>query len=106
MSGSSDPPPLSAATVAELWAQARALADLAQREISPPHLRRALVVLAVAGSGGDLAGFEAEAQRLQRIAVWLGLDPEPLFAAASAIVAAEDEPARGALVIAGQAALR
>jgi hypothetical protein len=89
---------LESATVAELWRHARALAELGAREHSPPHARRALVTLAVAGSGGDAAGFEAEVVAVHRSLRLLGLDPVPLFDAASALLAEDDHAARGVMV--------
>ncbi len=85
-------------TVAELWVHARELAETGAREMSPPQVRRALVVLAVAGSGGDPAAFEAEARAVQRAFRALGFDPVPLFDAASALVAEDDVEARAVLV--------
>jgi hypothetical protein len=89
---------LSAATVAELWAHARELAEVGTRELSPPHVRRALVTLAVAGAGGDDAGYEREVLAVAKAFRTLGLDPVPLFDAASALVAEDDIAARAALV--------
>jgi hypothetical protein len=89
---------LSAGTVAELWAQARALGERADREGSPADLRRALVVLAVAGSGDDVGAYGGIVAALHRVAKRLGLDPVPLFDAASALVADPDVRAREALV--------
>ncbi len=85
-------------TVAELWAHARELAETGARELSPPAARRALVTLAVAGSGGDVEAFEREVKAVHRACRALGLDPVPLFDAASALVAEEDVEARGVLV--------
>jgi hypothetical protein len=89
---------LSAAAVAELWAHAHELADTGAREHSPPQVRRALVTMAVAGSGGDVAAFEAELLLLYAAFRRLGLDPMPLFDAASALVAEDDMDARGVFV--------
>jgi hypothetical protein len=94
--------PLAGSTVADLWAHARALGEQALRESDLPSLRRALVTLAVAGSGDDEATFTAEAQALSRTARRLGLDPEPLFDAAAALVAEPDLAARRALVLAAR----
>ena len=90
--------PLGSEAVAELWRHAHELATIAAQELSPPAARRALVVLAVAGSGGDLAAFEAEALHVHRGLRALGLDPVPLFDAASALVAEEDMEARSIFV--------
>jgi len=89
---------LTADTVAELWAHARALAEEGARELSPPAVRRALVSLAVAGSGGDPAAFEREVEAVHRACRTLALDPVPLFDAASALVAEADVEARAVLV--------
>lgn len=86
------------ATVADLWAHARSLAETGARELSPPHARRALVALAIAGSGADTAAFEREALAVNQAFRALGLDPVPLFDAASALVAEEDLAAREVLV--------
>ena len=85
-------------TVAELWRHSRELADTGAREHSPPQVRRALVTLAVAGSGGDAAGFEAEVIAVHRSLRLLGLDPVPLFDAASALLAEDDHAARSVMV--------
>ncbi len=85
-------------TVAELWRHARGLAELGAREHSPPHARRALVTLAVAGSGGDAAAFEAEVVVVHRSLRLLGLDAVPLFDAASALLAEDDHAARSVMV--------
>ena len=90
--------PLTPSAVAELWAHARELAAVGERELSPPHVRRALVTLAVAGSGGDEAAYETEVAAVNRAFRALALDPVPLFDAASALVAEEDVTARGVLV--------
>jgi hypothetical protein len=87
-------------TVRDLWAHAREEADRAQRELEPAAVRRALVVLAVAGSGGDAAGFRAEVRRVMLAARKVGMDPVPLFDAASALVDAGDDAAREALITA------
>jgi hypothetical protein len=89
---------LGPATVAELWAHAHELADRGAREHSPPQVRRALVTMAVAGAGGDVRAFEAELLLVLRAFRTLGLDPMPLFDAASALVAEDDIDARGVFV--------
>ena len=89
---------LSPSTVAELWAHARELAETGARELSPPQVRRALVTLAVAGSGGDEAAYAREVRAVNQAFRTLGLDPVPLFDAASALVAEEDIGARATLV--------
>ena len=89
---------LSAETVAELWSHAHELAETGAREHSPPQVRRALVTMAVAGSGGDVEAFEGELLVLYRSFRMLGLDPLPLFDAASALVAEDDLEARGVFV--------
>ncbi len=90
--------PLSPASLRDLWRHARELAEQAETEVSPPAARRALVVLAVAGAGGDLAGFEREVIAVHRAFRALGIDPVPVFDAASALVADEELEARGVLV--------
>jgi hypothetical protein len=88
-------------TVADLWADARELAAVAEREADPPALRRALVMCAVAGSGGDPEGFRALLADVHRAAKRLAFgDPQPLFDAAAALVAQDDLPAREAIVLA------
>jgi hypothetical protein len=73
----------------------------AASEADHPALRRALVVLAVAGSGEDPDEFSALAQELARIATRLAFaDPQPLFDAAAALVADDDLAAREAIVLA------
>ena len=89
---------LSSATVAELWAYARSLCDQAEIELAPPAVRRALVTLAVAGSGGDPAGFRLEVERVQAAARKCALDSVALFDAASALLAEDDAAAREAFV--------
>jgi hypothetical protein len=59
-----------------------------------------MVTLAVAGSGTDPEGFEHEVLLVQRALRALGLDPVPLFDAASALVAEDDLAARRVLVTA------
>ena len=87
-------------TVRDLWAHAREEAARAERELEPAAVRRALVVLAVAGSGGDAAGFRAEVRRVMLAARKVGMDPVPLFDAASALVDVGDDAAREALITA------
>jgi len=87
-------------TVADLWAHAREQSERAERELDPGAIRRAAVVLAVAGSGGDDDAFRAEVARLMRAARKVGMDPVPLFDAASAMVDREDGVARAAFVTA------
>ena len=91
-------PGLSATAVAELWAHARELTAVSDREGTPVAARRALVTLAIAGSGGDAAGFEAVARDVLRCLARLGLDPMPLFDAASALADDDDPHARAILV--------
>ena len=90
--------PFDAATTAALWAHARDLGERGARELSPAQLRRALVTLAVAGSGEDPAAFRAAATAVCEAMRRLAIDPLPLFDAASALVDEGDEPAREALV--------
>jgi hypothetical protein len=85
-------------TVQDLWAHAREEAARAERELEPAAVRRAVVVLAVAGSGGDAAGFRAQVRGVMLAARKVGMDPVPLFDAASAMVARDDEAAREALI--------
>jgi hypothetical protein len=66
--------------------------------LEPAAVRRALVVLAVAGSGGDAEAFRAEVRRVMLAARKVGMDPVPLFDAASAMVDVDDEAAREALI--------
>ena len=89
---------MSAETVAELWREARSLAERGAAEHSPSDTRRALVMLAIAGSGGDLPAFEAEVKAVHKACRALALDPIPLFDAASALVAEDDLDARSVLV--------
>jgi hypothetical protein len=81
-----------------LWAHAREASERAERELDPAAVRRALVTLAVAGTGGDAAGFQAEVIRARDAARKVGMDPVPLFDAASAMVDPADEGAREILV--------
>jgi hypothetical protein len=85
-------------TVQDLWAHAREEAARAERELEPAAVRRAVVVLAVAGSGGDAAGFKAQVRGVMLAARKVGMDPVPLFDAASAMVARDDVAAREALI--------
>jgi hypothetical protein len=86
------------ATVQDLWAHSREESERAERELEPAALRRALVVLAVAGSGDDPEGFRAEVRRVMLAARKVGMDPVPLFDAASAMVDPDDDAAREILV--------
>ncbi len=85
-------------TVQDLWAHARDEAARAERELEPAAVRRAVVVLAVAGSGGDAAGFKAQVRGVMLAARKVGMDPVPLFDAASAMVDPDDDAAREILV--------
>ena len=87
-------------TVRDLWAHARDEAARAERELEPAAVRRALVVLAVAGSGGDAEAFRGEVRRVMLAARKVGMDPVPLFDAASALVDTGDSAAREALITA------
>ena len=87
-------------TVRDLWAHARDEAERAERELEPSAVRRALVVLAVAGSGGDADAFRGEVRRIMLAARKVGMDPVPLFDAASALVDVGDATAREALITA------
>jgi hypothetical protein len=92
---------LRAETVQDLWAHARELAQRAQIEADHPALRRALVTCAVAGSGGDRAGYEALLGEVHAAARRLAFaDPQPLFDAAAALVAEDDLMAREVIVLA------
>ena len=85
-----------------LWAQARELTERAAAEADHAALRRALVILAVAGSGHDPAAFRALADAIAAASIRLAFaDPQPLFDAAAALVAQDDYPAREAIVLAG-----
>jgi hypothetical protein len=86
------------ATVQDLWAHSREESERAERELEPAAVRRALVVLAVAGSGGDSQAFRAEVRRVMLAARKVGMDPVPLFDAASAMVDRDDVVAREALI--------
>ena len=87
-------------TVRDLWVHARDEAERAERELEPAAVRRALVVLAVAGSGGDGEAFRGEVRRIMLAARKVGMDPVPLFDAASALVDVGDGAAREALITA------
>jgi len=87
-------------TARELWAHAAEEAERAERELEPSAVRRALVVLAVAGSAGDAEAFREQVRRVMLAARKVGMDPVPLFDAGSALVDAADEPAREALITA------
>lgn len=92
---------LQPATVENLWAQASELTERAAAEADHAALRRALVILAVAGSGSDPVAFRELADAAARASVRLAFaDPQPLFDAAAALVAQDDYPAREALVLA------
>ena len=93
--------PLQPATVENLWAQARQLTERAEAEADHAALRRALVISAVAGSGGDVATFRTLVEGIAAASVRLAFaDPQPLFDAAAALVAEDDFPAREAIVLA------
>jgi hypothetical protein len=85
-------------TAHDLWRHSREESERAERELEPAAVRRALVVLAVAGSAGDAEAFRAEVRRVMLAARKLGMDPVPLFDAASAMVDRDDEAAREALI--------
>ena len=85
-------------TAHELWAHAAEASERAERELDPSGVRRALVTLAVAGTGGDPDGFRAEVLRTRNAARKVGMDPVPLFDAAAAMVDPADDPAREILV--------
>ena len=87
-----------AETARALWVHAREWSERAERELEPAAVRRALVTLAVAGTGGDEAGFRAEVVRARDAARKVGMDPVPLFDAAAAMVDPEDHMAREILV--------
>ena len=91
-------------TRADLWRHARELIEVADREGTPVGARRALVVLAVAGAGADVEGFEAVARQVLKVFARLGVDPLPLFDAASALCDEEDPEARRVLVTLPRAA--
>ena len=81
-------------TARDLWAHAREASERAERELDPAAVRRALVVLAVAGTGDDPEAFRAEVARARNAARKVGMDPIPLFDAAAAMVDPEDPAAR------------
>ena len=85
-------------TVRDLWAHSREESERAERELEPSAVRRALVVLAVAGSGGDAEAFRGEVRRVMLAARKVGMDPVPLFDAAAAMVDRDDAVAREALI--------
>jgi hypothetical protein len=85
-------------TVRDLWAHSREESERAERELEPSAVRRALVVLAVAGSGGDAEAFRGEVRRVMLAARKVGMDPVPLFDAAAAMVDRDDAAAREALI--------
>jgi len=87
---------IAAATIADLWAHAAELSARAATEGDPAPARRALVTLAIAGTGGDRPGYEAAAHDVLRAIARIGLDPLPLFDAASAL--SDDVTAREVLV--------
>jgi hypothetical protein len=90
--------PLRPETVRDLWDHANQALERAERELDPSGIRRALVTLAVAGSGGDADGFRSEVMAVRRVARKIGMDPIPLFDAAAAMVAPEDDLARQVLI--------
>ena len=85
-------------TRSDLWREARALVELSDREGTPIGARRARVMLAIAGAGADVKGFEAVARGVLRVFGRLGVDPLPLFDAASALCDEQDPEARRVLV--------
>ena len=85
-------------TARDLWAHAREASERAERELDPVYVRRALVVLAVAGTGGDPEAFRAEVARARDAARKVGMDPIPLFDAAAAMVDVDDPEAREVLI--------
>ena len=85
-------------TARELWTHAREASERAERELDPAGIRRALVTLAVAGTGGDSDGFREAVVRARDAARKVGMDPVPLFDAAAAMVDPEDDAAREILV--------
>jgi hypothetical protein len=84
----------------DLWRHAEELRERAAAEVDLPALRRALVSLAIAGAGDDPDGFRKRAKALCDTTRRLGLDPEPLFDAASALCDEGESVAREALVMA------
>jgi hypothetical protein len=92
---------LQPATVENLWAHARELIARASEEADHAALRRALVTLAVAGSGTDPVAFRELCNAAAAASVRLAFaDPQPLFDAAAALVDQDDYPAREAIVLA------
>jgi len=89
---------IEAETARALWAHAREASERAERELDPAAIRRALVTLAVAGTGGDSEGFRVEVLRARDAARKVGMDPVPLFDAAAAMVDPADDAAREILV--------
>jgi hypothetical protein len=85
-------------TARALWAHAREASERAERELDPAAVRRALVTLAVAGTGDDPAAFRDEVLRARDAARKVGMDPVPLFDAAAAMVDLEDPQAREILI--------
>ena len=92
------PEKLQRETVSDLWAYARELCEQGEIELAPPAVRRALVTLAVAGSGGDPQAFRAEVERVQAAARKCALDSVALFDAASALLAEDDSAGREAFI--------
>jgi hypothetical protein len=90
--------PLRPETVRDLWDHANQALERAERELDPSGIRRALVTLAVAGSAGDAEGFRAEVMEVRRVSRKIGMDPIPLFDAAAAMAASDDDLARKILV--------
>ena len=90
--------PLRPDTIRDLWAHAEGYLATAERELDPGGIRRGLLALAVAGTGGDEAGYRAQVLEVRRVARKIGMDPVPLFDAASAMVDPEDDAAREILV--------
>jgi len=85
-------------TARALWIHAREEAERGARELEPSAIRRALVVLAVAGSAGDAEAFREEVRHVMLAARKVGMDPVPLFDAGSALVDVGDTAAREALI--------
>jgi hypothetical protein len=90
--------PLSPETVRELWTHADGYLATAERELDPSGIRRGLVTLAVAGTGGDEEGYRRQVLEVRRVARKIGMDPVPLFDAAAAMVDPADDAAREILV--------
>jgi hypothetical protein len=90
--------PLSPETIRELWAHADGYLATAERELDPSGIRRGLVTLAVAGSGGDEEGYRRQVLEVRRVARRIGMDPVPLFDAAAAMVDPADDTAREILI--------